>query len=230
VRRGTGRFGGNRLRRRRYAAPPRPENTSLSAWWALVPFVSGGLFVWAPFLYATLRTGSARFRNFTVVYACLAVVEFMLIRSGTGSGGALALVFTALPFVGAVHTLAIREEFRRRLEVRNHPTLLSARHQADLRAEGRALVARAPAQARAMGVGRPDLLESFDAGLVDINHAPSWVLMGIPGVDPQVVDQIIDLRSTGSGFRSLEDIDFALNLPPDQVSALRERAVFLPIE
>lgn len=232
LRRGTGRSGkGNSaLRGGGRSHPPtnREANASLSAWWAVVPFISAGLFAWAPFLYATLRTGYRRFRTYTVVYACLAVIELTLIAPIRGSVGGLAVAFSAIPFIAAVHTLAIREEFRRRVEVRRHPALLTAQRQADLRAEGRRLVAREPTKARAIGVGRPDLPDSFDAGLIDVNHAPAWVLIGLPGIDPEVVDRIIDLRSAGSGFRSLEDLDLALDLPADQLQALRDRGVFIP--
>src|SRR3954454_21524558 len=87
------------------------KHDQLSRWWALVPFISAGLFAWAPFLYASLRTGYARFRNWTIAYAAWAIGGYVLTSSGAAGGAGLtslaSLPLLLLPFAAAIHTLAI---------------------------------------------------------------------------------------------------------------------------
>ena len=61
-----------------------------------------------------------------------------------------------------------------------------------LREQARQFAAFDPARARHLGVGRPDLIRSFDdGGLVDLNHAPGHELARLPGVTPEAAHRIV---------------------------------------
>jgi DNA uptake protein ComE-like DNA-binding protein len=54
------------------------------------------------------------------------------------------------------------------------------------------------------------------------------VLTRLPGVDRALARRIVKTRSEIGGFSSLEDMGTVLDLPPDLVEDMRERAIFLP--
>jgi|ERR1700677_4169837 len=85
-----------------------------------------------------------------------------------------------------------------------------------------------PQLALEAGVGRPDLPGAFDGGLIDLNHAPIEVVACIPGLDKELAGRVIAARERLGGFASLEDLGTVLDLPGDQVEALRRHVVFLP--
>ncbi|MFI7598934.1 ComEA family DNA-binding protein [Actinoplanes sp. NPDC049681] len=61
-----------------------------------------------------------------------------------------------------------------------------------LREQARQFAAFDPAQARRLGVGRPDLVRPFDdGGLVDLNHAPGHELARLPGITPEAAHRIV---------------------------------------
>ncbi|AGL14881.1 transcriptional activator domain-containing protein [Actinoplanes sp. N902-109] len=61
-----------------------------------------------------------------------------------------------------------------------------------LRAQARLFAAYNPAQALRLGMGRPDLGRPYDdGGLIDLNHAPSHALTHLPGITPEMAQQII---------------------------------------
>jgi len=61
-----------------------------------------------------------------------------------------------------------------------------------LREQARHFAAFDPARARQLGVGRPDIVRSFDdGGLVDLNHVPGHVLARLPGVTPEQAHRIV---------------------------------------
>ncbi len=79
-----------------------------------------------------------------------------------------------------------------------------------------------------MGVGRPDVPLSFDAGLIDVNSAPVEVLARLPGIDEKLARRIASARDEIGAFSSLEDMDLLLNLPESTLVRLRDVAVFVP--
>ena len=50
----------------------------------------------------------------------------------------------------------------------------------------------------------------------------------MPGLDAELAARILDLRSEGVGFASLEDMDLVLDLPLATLHELQDVAVFLP--
>lgn len=207
-------------------------NETLPMWWAGLVFMTWGLFAWMPFTYAATRTGYKRWRGWAIAYGAAAIGALGLAALGHAAGGALRaldwLPLGLLAIGSFVHILAIRDEYSRRLASRRDPSLQLAQRQADLVQEARRLVAADPARARTMGIGRPDVQGSFDAGLVDINHASASALAVLPGFDSEIAARIIELRSGGRGFSSLADLDLVLDLPQSDVQALRDKVVFVP--
>jgi len=49
-------------------------------------------------------------------------------------------------------------------------------------------------KARQLGVGRPDLLGSFSAGLVDLNSAPAFAIESVSGIDSLTAARIVETR------------------------------------
>jgi DNA uptake protein ComE-like DNA-binding protein len=209
-------------------AQPEPLNLV----WALVPLVSLGTLSWAPFLYATVRTGAQKFKIATGVYLSLSVVAGVLLAvAGHGHGGLntfAGLLLILLAGAGCAHTLAIRNEYGRQLALFEDPTLLEAQQREQRRARALRLVKQNPKRALQLGVGRPDVKGSFDGGLVDVNHANAKALATLPGVDADKAKQIVELRESADGFSSADDLDVVLDLEPGTLAQLRERVVFLP--
>jgi len=85
-----------------------------------------------------------------------------------------------------------------------------------------------PQLALEAGVGRPDLPGAYDAGLVDLNHAPVGVIACLPTFDKELAGRVVAARERVGGFASLEDLGTVLDLAGDQVEDLRHHVVFLP--
>lgn len=65
-------------------------------------------------------------------------------------------------------------------------------------------------------------------GLIDVNHAPAEELARLPGFDETLAAKIVEVREEIGGFDSVLDFATVLDLPPDLMPAVRERAVCLP--
>jgi DNA uptake protein ComE-like DNA-binding protein len=217
--------------------PPAPgdlpsEEHRLPAVWAAMPVLSLGMLSWGPFLYAALRTHARKFQIATAIYLSLAIVAGVLVavsnhgHSTLNDLGGLLLITSAA--AGCVHTLAIRGDYGRQLKLADDPTLLVAEQRAELRARALRLIRNNPRRALELGVGRPDVPGSFDAGLVDVNHAGADALATLPGLNLELAQRIVELRTGGSGFESLDDLDLLLDLAPGTLHDLGDRVVFIP--
>jgi Helix-hairpin-helix motif len=96
------------------------------------------------------------------------------------------------------------------------------------RERARRLARDRPALAQEIGIGRPELPNAQDAGLVDINNAPAAVLGGLPGVDDVLASKIVEAREGGRGFSSIEVLGVALDLDGNLMEGMRDPVVFLP--
>lgn len=100
----------------------------------------------------------------------------------------------------------------------------------EARRKARRLLEKNPVLAGELGIGRPDLPQTFDdGGLVDVNHVPVWCLAKLPGIDDQVAARIVEAREDIGGFSSPADLEVTLNLPPGKLDEVRERLLFRPI-
>lgn len=62
--------------------------------------------------------------------------------------------------------------------------------------------------------------------LVDVNTAPSAVLLGLPALDQAAVERIVAAREERGGFHDLNDLTSAAALQPHQLVALQGRVSF----
>jgi hypothetical protein len=96
------------------------------------------------------------------------------------------------------------------------------------RLEARRILERDPGLARELLIGRPDLPRRFDdGGLVDVNHVPVAVIAALPGLTPELAEQIVQARDQHSGFAFFEELAAYADLPDGLAEELSERLVFV---
>lgn len=163
------------------------------------------------------------------VYGAIALGSVILvdqpgILDGIGVTGTFAVWLVAL-----VHALVVRNEYLERLDVLEDPRLTRARLLSRRRELVTELARAHPRLAEESGVGRPDVADAFDGGLVDLNHASERALVTLPGVDKRLAHQIVLIRGRVGGVSSLYDAGSLLDLTPDLVDDLRHRVICLPL-
>ena len=65
-----------------------------------------------------------------------------------------------------------------------------------------------------------------EPALVDVNTAPSEVLLALPALDQDAVERIVAAREERGGFHDLNDLTSAAALQPHQLVALQDRVSF----
>ena len=65
-----------------------------------------------------------------------------------------------------------------------------------------------------------------EPALVDVNTAPSAVLLALPALDQAAVERIVSAREERGGFHDLNDLTSAAALQPHQLVALQDRVSF----
>ena len=195
-------------------------------WLSLIPMGLGAL---AP-IYAGLRATRRLWWLLGVIWSVIALAGWVAaIASNGGAAGGLLIILGWAG--GAATSFAIRSEYRRVMGTVGSPldtAMLGARRRLADRERARRLAREQPALAREVGVGRPDLPGAQDAGLIDVNAAPSETLTQLPGIDDAAAHQIVELRDGGEGFSSVEDLGAALDLDASVVEELRDRVVCVP--
>src|SRR5205807_9001109 len=109
-------------------------------------------------------------------------------------------------------SFAIRSSYRQAVASSFDAALVGAQRRLSERERARRLAQDRPVVAKELGVGRPDLSDAQDAGLVDVNNAPARVLATLPGVDDSLATRIVEARAEVHGFSSADDLGLALNL------------------
>jgi DNA uptake protein ComE-like DNA-binding protein len=210
-----------------------PEPHSQGVMWAMVPFLTAGFATPFTFTYAAARHRS---KGLVVPSAAYFAGWAGMITLMNASGATAAALATMLMMVlwlgGTVHAFAVRRTVypRRTPRVKaNEYAVHVAKYRRTLREEARTLAAEDPALAHELGIGRPDLARAYDdGGLVDVNHAPPFVLAALPGMTPELVERIDRVRREQGCFVSVEELAVNADLPPSLVPRLGEYAVFLP--
>lgn len=226
-------------------------------WWISVPLWSFGFGAWAPAAWRLLANRRWRDGYALAVYLAALVVEVSLIAVSSrghnvfyavwafqfvsaavvGKLGAIgvSLLFVSA-YVGSVHALVVFRPsagFRgaplhRPLETRDSVVLRAARHRVRRRQAARRLAKRHPARAAQLGIGRPDLQGPYDdGGLVDINHAPDWVLAGQLGMTQREIDSLHAARRRLGKFSSPPELSVYAELPVHRVDELRDFIICL---
>jgi hypothetical protein len=178
-----------------------------------------------------LRARSVSYAVYGVLWlaVCLTGLVFTLVfpeDSSQDEFGSFLMVMTWIAGFG--QAFLTRGQYVRRVRARDADPILRARERLHARDEARRIAARDPRLALEMGIGRPDRGTADDGGLIDVNHVPMAVLTRLPGVDRALARRIATTRREIRGFSSLEDMGTVLDLPPDLVEDMRERAIFLP--
>ena len=148
-----------------------------------------------------------------------------IVSHGGAAGGLLIILGWA---GGIVSSFVIRDRYSRLVGTSFEAAVLGAEERLSERDRARRMARERPALARELGIGRPDLPNAQDAGLIDVNNAPTAVIETLLGVDDSLATQIVEARAATGGFSSVEDLGAALDLDGELVERLRDRVVFLP--
>ncbi len=216
---------------------PRPQDPAgsgvSSAFWAVLPLLTCGLGTPFVFLYAALRTRRRSHILAAIGYGIATVAMFGTAGATLDSsvaGGVVGALAATLVFGGTMHAFWIRRAvFGTTSRNRPDPTVATLLTRRQRREETRALADRDPGLARELCVGRPDLPRQYDdGGLVDVNSAPPAVLASLPGMTPQLVERVVDVRASHGGFTSAEELALAADLPPQLTAEIADHSVYLP--
>jgi DNA uptake protein ComE-like DNA-binding protein len=97
------------------------------------------------------------------------------------------------------------------------------------RAEARELAVRDPLLAREIHIGRPDLTRGYDdGGLVDLNTAPPEVIAQVCAIARTTAESIVAARPGGVGYRAVDDVFTAAEIPVTAQDRIRDRSLVLP--
>ena len=206
--------------------PDLPASADSEARWAWLSLIPLGLGAWAP-IYAGARARQLRWCVLGAVWTLITLAGWIASVASNGTSGVAGGLIIG-GWVGAIATsFAIRPAYSRLLGSPLEAALTGAELRLADRDRARQLARERPALAREIGVGRPDLPDAHDAGLVDVNNAPAAILAQLPGVDDALATRIVEARAETRGFSSVEDMGTVLDLDGNLVEDLRDRVVFL---
>lgn len=198
--------------------------------WAIVPLITLGIATSLVFVVPAIRLRKPIHWIAVAVYLALTITTFATVEASEDSAAGIVSTATllALMFGGTIHAFAIRSRtFSTGRAPRYQGAVAMATHRRELRRAARD-TARDPVMAWELRIGRPDLPRAFDdGGLVDVNHVPPYVLASLPGMDPGLVDRILQTREECGGFRSVEELSALAQLPPSLTETLDEYTIFL---
>ncbi|MFD4643256.1 hypothetical protein ACFWN2_38535 [Lentzea sp. NPDC058436] len=216
-------------------------------WYFIVVIASAGLFAAVPFAHAAHRLRKRSLWQWTALYAIASIALVLLMPSSQGqpaasttdlrsSIGGLAVI--VLIVAACIQLSGIRREVyglpqpvRPPVQPQQpwaaDPAVTTALMWRARREEARGIVARDPALARDLRIGRPDLPRQYDdGGLVDINTAPPSVIAHHCGLDERAVRQIERARSQRPlPFQSVDELLVFAELDVSVWDLIRERAV-----
>jgi hypothetical protein len=216
-------------------------------WYLVIVVASLGLFAAVPFAHAAHRLRRPSLWWWTALYAAVDAALLIILsasqdesgRSTTGVGGTIGAIGAVVVMVTACIQLSgirrdvyglpqpVRPPARPPQPWAADPAVAAALASRTKREEARTLVARDPALARDLRIGRPDLPRQYDdGGLVDINTAPSSVIAQCCGLDDRAAEQIERARQQHSvPFHSVDELLVFAEVDVTVWDLIRERAV-----
>jgi DNA uptake protein ComE-like DNA-binding protein len=193
--------------------------------WVWISLIPLGVGAWAP-IYAGLKARSKAWILLGLLWTLITLAGWI---GSAGRSNAVAGMLIILGWVGGAATsFSIRGAYEKRLASPLLQATVAAQDRLDRREQARRLAARDPKLAAEAGIGRPDEAGSIGGGLIDVNNASVAALMTLPGVDAQLATQIVEARTEGGGFSSVEDLGMTLDLDGGLVEDLRDTVIFLP--
>jgi hypothetical protein len=216
-------------------------------WYFVLVIASAGIFAAVPFAHAAHRLRRPSLWWWTALYAAATVALIIVmpssqgqpaapttgVRSTIGGIGAIALMVAACIQLSGIRRdvyglpRPVRPPLQPPQPWAADPAVAAALTLRTKREEARTLVARDPALARDLRIGRPDLPRQYDdGGLVDINTAPPSVIAQCCGLDDRAAEQIERARSQHSlPFHSVDELLVFAELDVSVWDLIRERAV-----
>ncbi|MEU8614217.1 hypothetical protein AB0C29_40140, partial [Actinoplanes sp. NPDC048791] len=209
-------------------APPRkrfPVGEVIMA--AVLPIVICSFGSWIYFVYAGIRRQERRQFLFALGYTVLFVVAFVIAASNPSPVESPDLnptewiaftMFAVIAIASAVHGAVLA----------SHPG--DSPRSRTLRDQARQFATFDPERARALGIGRPDLMRAFDdGGLVDVNHVPGNELARLPGISSEQAHGIVIDRLNRGPYAQPEDLVIRGVLPMRAVNRLSSKLICLPV-
>jgi len=207
----------------------------VASWlWAVAPILTLGIANGAVFVYAAVRRKQWGWWAAAGAYAATTVTIFALggASDGTGRDAAYGAIIMTNWIVGAGHALGTRRRVFQpegTTDLNNDPVLAAAVHAQDRRELARRILAQDPRLASDLAIGRPDLARGYDdGGLVDVNTAPTALLVRLPGLTELDAERLVAARTAAGGFTSVEEMAVLADLPMLLVDRLRDRLVLSP--
>ncbi|MEU4624538.1 BTAD domain-containing putative transcriptional regulator [Actinoplanes sp. NPDC023801] len=195
---------------------------------AALPLVTCSLGSWLYFAYAAFQRRTARDALVASGYF-LAVIGVLVLEMIDPSDPDAALLSDA-ETIGILLALALIAV------AAAHGALLAAHPGDSRRSRAQRELARMyatfhPAAARQAGIGRPDLMRSFDdGGLVDLNHAPAQEIARLHGMNPIEAHRIAVDRYENGPYRGPEDLVLRGLLRPRTLQRLAPWLICVPPE
>jgi DNA uptake protein ComE-like DNA-binding protein len=229
------------MREREVRTLPAPRLQAARTWAVVLPLFLLGTAAWVPPLWAAWhRRGDRRqvrlLLGLAAGLAVLGVVGVALLLSAprdadgyrTGplvAGGLGCLGLAAL--VGTVVGWRVRNaevDALERARGQHPPQVQAELDRRAARRRARELAERDPAQARAAGVGRPDLARTVDdGGLLDLNALDAEALVAHGGLDPATAERVV----AGRPYALWSEVEARAGLDRATARELQGRAVLL---
>lgn len=199
--------------------------------WVLVPPLTLGWLAGPAFLYAGWRARTRSWVLAGMIFLATGLGGFALVGSDKEDGplkDAGTVLILGTWGISTAYAFASRRRFLALAYSPNDDRLAAAEQRLAERERALEIVREDPFRARELGVGRPDLPDAYDGGLVDLNHAPAASIAALPRVGAPLAERLVAVREELQGFVSLEDAGEVLDLPPATVERLRGLVVCLP--
>lgn len=213
--------------------------------WVLMPVYTVGILGWLPAAQAWWRTRTSGWLAATAALA--AGGGAMLVRYALGSDNdAFVMIFLATAVAGVGAALKARPVvFARREETvelppyerapdavpaaQDHPAVRAVLAGRERRQQAREIVARDPAMAHELGIGRLGAGGDYDdGGLVDLNNAGADDLVTALAWPRKTAEAFVLARDLRGGYATLDEVAALSGLEPALLDRDAERIVLLP--
>jgi len=221
-----------------YPMPPAPRRPGPLArrWWLLIPLFTVGLGT-----FIIIGVAGLRLRSRATILAALAYLALTALYVGATPGlSESSAAYNAILFVyifgvwigGTVHAALLQPKWIAARTVADDPAVAAAKWRAQRRREARELLAKDPAVAAELGIGRPDIANRryVDGGLVDLNHVPADWLIHELEMTPAQASEIVRVRELKGGFASADElVVYCAGFTVERIAVIRDRLAFIPL-